>query len=594
MIDRKATLEYVFPFLRWRHLVNKKSLRADFFAGLTGAIIVLPQGVAFAMIAGMPPVYGLYTAIVVPIIAALFGSSLHLISGPTTAISLLVFASVSNLAEPGSAEFVELALVLTFMAGVFQLSLGLARLGMLVNFVSHTVVIGFTAGAAVLIATSQIRHVLGIQFEAQENFLGAWTQIIQKAPETNPYVLAVGLGSLVFALLARRISKKSPHLLIAMILGATMAVIMGGESKGITFVQEIPAQLPPLVLPEFSIDNFRELSSSAFAIGLLGLIEAVAIARSIGVKTSQRLDVSQEFVGQGLSNVVGSFFSCYAGSGSFTRSGVNHTAGAQTPMAAIFAAVLLALFVLLFAPLATYLPMPAMGGIILLVAYNLIDSQHIIDIFKTSKKENAVLALTFFATLFLELEFAIIAGVFLSLVFYLQRTSRPHIATLAPDPNVPNRPFINIARKTLPECPQLKIVRIDGSLYYGAIEHVSAFLDELRLNYPQKRLLIIANGINFVDLPSAEWLVQETRRWREMGGDLYISGLKIVAQDVLLPGGYKEEIGEDHFFKTKKEAIAAIYAQLDPKICETCQVRIFKECVSPPPPAGDPTAPGRL
>ena len=578
MADRKEILSRIFPFLQWWPSVNRSTVQADLIAGLTGAIIVLPQGVAFAMIAGMPPVYGLYTAIVVPIIAALFGSSWHLISGPTTAISLVVFAAISHLAEPGTTEFVQLAFVLTFLAGAFQLGLGLARLGVLTNFVSHTVVVGFTAGAAILIATSQLKHVMGITIPQGEGFLYTWRDIFLNIPNTNLYVLAVGLGTLVIAVLLRRVSRKIPHLLVAMILGSVLAMVLGGADRGIRFVQDIPPELPSFKIPELTVPHFKELATNAFAVALLGLIEAVAIARAIGTKTHQRIDGNQEFVGQGLSNIVGSFFSCYAGSGSFTRSGVNHSAGAKTPMSAIFAAVILGIFLLLFAPWASYLPMPAMGGIILLVAYNLIDFHHIKGIFKASKKENAVLIVTFLATLFLELEFAIYIGVFLSLAFYLSRTSTPHIAIMAPDPVDSHRRFINIARKPLQECPQLKIVRIDGSLYYGAVDHVAAFLGELSENHPQRHVLILANGINFVDITGAEFLVQEAKRWRAMGGDLYICGLKIVSQDVLLAGGYREEIGEDHFFKTKKEAVAAIYAQLNPGICETCEARIFSEC----------------
>lgn len=559
-------------------MVDRRTLKYDLIAGLTGAIVVLPQGVAFAMIAGMPPVYGLYTAIIVPIVAALFGSSWHLISGPTTAISLVVFASVSSFAAPGSPEFVQLAFVLTFLAGAFQLGLGLARLGIVSNFVSHTVVIGFTAGAALLIATSQMKHVLGIAIPQGEGFLYTWRDIIQGLMETNPYVLIVGLGTLLIALVVRKISSRLPHLLIAMILGSVLALLLGGEDRGINFVEEMPAKLPPFNFPNLSVPNIRQLATSAFAVALLGLIEAVAIGRAIATKTHQRIDGNQEFVGQGLSNIVGSFFSCYAGSGSFTRSGVNHAAGAKTPLSAIFAAVILAVFLLVVAPLAAYLPMPAMGGVILLVAYNLIDFHHIKGIAKASWKEIVVLSVTFFSTLFLELEFAIYVGVFLSLVFYLQRTSHPHVAILAPNPEDPNRHFTNTARRTLTECPQLKVVRIDGSLYYGAVDHIAGFLQELSENYPQRHLLIVANGINFIDITGAEFLAQESERWRSRGGNLYIAGLKIVAQDVLAAGSYKRTIGAENFFATKNEAIAAIYERLDRSICEQCTARIFLEC----------------
>jgi len=569
-----------FPVLKWWPYVNKETLRDDFIAGITGAIIVLPQGVAFAMIAGMPPVYGLYTAIIVPIIAALFGSSRHLISGPTTAISLVVFAAISKMAEPGSQEFIQLALVLTFLAGAFQFGLGLARLGVLTNFVSHTVVVAFTAGAAILIITSQMKHVMGIELARGEEFITTWRMILSKVPDANPYVVIVGLGTLIIAIGVKALMPKLPHLLVAMVLGSVLAQFMGGAASGISFVGEMPASFPPFQMPNLTTANIRELATNAFAVALLGLIEAVAIARAIGAKSNQRIDGNQEFVGQGLSNIVGSFFSCYAGSGSFTRSGLNYEAGAKTPMSAIFAAVLLLGFLLVVAPLAAYLPMPAMGGIILLVGFNLIDFGEIKNIFKVSKREITVLATTFLATLFLELEFAIYIGVFLSLIFYLQRTSQPHIAVMAPDTDTPNNHFVNIARKpSLKQCPEIKIVRIDGSLYYGAVDHVASFLKEISEECSQRYLLIIANGVNFIDLTGAEFIAKEAKRWRRMNGDIFISGLKRVAQDVMVDGGYRQEIGEDHFFFTKKEAIAAIYENyIDQSACVACEARLFSEC----------------
>lgn len=559
-------------------MVNRKTLRADLLAGLTGAIIVLPQGIAFAMIAGLPPVYGLYSAIAIPIVAALFGSSYHLISGPTTAISLVLFSSVGGLAEPGSPEFIQLVFVVTFLAGVFQLALGVARLGLLANFVSHTVVVGFTAGAAILIFTSQMKHVLGITVPQQAEFLDSWLEIFRNLSQTNIRVLIVSIGTLVIAVVMRRLSRRLPHLLIAMVLGAGLALLLGGEDAGIRFVGRMPSQLPPFSPPLLTIAGVKRLATNAFAVALLGLIQTMTLGRVIATKSHQRIDSNQEFIGQGLSNIVGSFFSSYAGSGSLTRSGVNFDAGAKTPMAAIFSSILLAIILLLVAPLAAYLPMPAMGGIILLVSINLIDIQQIRGIFRVSPREISVLAVTFFSTLFLELDFAIYIGVFLSLIFYLQRTSQPHVAILAPNPNDPNRHFTNISRKTLTECPQLKIVRIDGSLYYGAVDHVAGFLQEVSENYPQRHLLIVANGINFIDITGAEFLVQEAHRWRSLGGDLYIVGLKMVAQDVLSAGSYRDEIGADHLFITKREAITAIYERLDASVCATCEARIFQEC----------------
>lgn len=547
-------------------------------AGITGAVIVLPQGVAFAIIAGLPPIYGLYTAMITPIIAGLFGSSRHLISGPTTAISLVVFSGISAMAAPGTLPYVELVLALTLFAGVIQLGLGLARLGALVNFVSHTVVVGFTTGAAILIATSQIRHVVGLNLPSGHSFVHTWQQLFYQWSYIHTESVLIAGFTLLVALLSQRFLPGKPHLLIALIAGSGLGALFGGAEAGIDVVGEMPAALPSLTWVGFNLETFRELAPTALAVALLGLIEAVAIGRSIAINSGQRIDPNQEFIGQGLSNVVGSFFGCYAGSGSFTRSGVNYEAGARTPMSAVFAALILMVIVLLVAPWGRYLPMPAMGGIILLVAYRLVDFHHIQGIWSTSKRETSTLLATFLATLLLDLEFAIYAGVIFSLMFYLHRTSHPNVAVMAPDPDAPNRRFTNLLRKTeLLECPQLKVIRIDGSLFYGSIDHVATALETMAPD-PGQHLLLQAEGINFVDLAGAEWLVQEALNRRDNGADLYLSGLKQISQDVLLKGGYKSLIGNDNFFQSKSTAIAAIFQRMGKVECAQCHARIFEEC----------------
>ncbi len=568
----------IFPFLQWWPMVTKKTVKADMLAALTGAIIVLPQGVAFAMIAGLPPIYGLYTAMIPPIIAALFGSSWHLISGPTTTISLIVFATLSVYAEPGSEQYIQLAIVLAFIAGSFRLMMGLARFGTLVNFVSSSVVIGFTAGAAILIGISQLKHVLGLKMPNGLAFHETVTYIFSHFSQINPWIFLIAMIAVTVALVLKRWLPKVPPFLSGMILASVATYFLGATEKGITLVGRMPSHLPPFAVPDLTFANITKLGSSGFAIALLGLIEATAIGRSIAIRSQQRLDSNQEFIGQGLAYMIGSFFSSYPGSGSFTRSGVNYDAGAKTPMAAILASLFLVLIVLFVAPLSAYLPIAAMGGVILVVAYNLINFKEIKKVIRASGSEATVLIATFLATLFFELEFAIYIGIFLSLFFYLRRTSKPHIAIMAPSQKDVRHHFINTERvEDIRECPQLKVVRIDGSLFYGAIDHIEGFFSDLKVD-GFNRILLLADGINFVDLAGAEWLHHEAEKLRSLGGDLYITGLKIVAQDVLWKSGLKDQIGADHFFTTKKLALAAIYQKLDPAICETCTARIFWEC----------------
>ncbi|MCU7959747.1 MAG: SulP family inorganic anion transporter [gamma proteobacterium symbiont of Bathyaustriella thionipta] len=568
------------PFLAWFKLTTKETVKDDILAGLTGAVIVLPQGVAFATIAGLPPQYGLYTAMVTPIIAALFGSSLHLVSGPTTAISIVVFSAISNYAEPGTPEFVNLALTLTFLAGVYQFSFGLARLGSLVNFVSHTVVIGFTAGAAILIASSQMKHITGVFVPKGESFLHTWMDLFQGIGDINIYLVIIALMTLLTALAFKKFMPKSPNLLIGMIVGSVAALYFKQFTPDIKLVGEIPAHLPPMSMPDISFESIRILAPQAFAVALLGLIEAVSISRAVATKSNQRIDPNQEFIGQGMSNMFGSFFSSYAGSGSFTRSGINYEAGAKTPLSAIFAALFLMVIVLLIAPLTAYLPIAAMGGIILLVAYNLIDFHHIRQTFSFSKSESAILLTTFFATLFLELEFAIYLGVILSLILFLAKTSTPHIPTLSldGDPKSEKRKLLNIAKKPLKQCPQLKIIRIDMSIYFGSINHIQKRLAAIVDNERIHHILIEASGINFIDLAGAEALVSENNRLKSLGGGLYFVGLKSSVYEFVAKSCFVRQIGNDHFFDTKTQAFHGIYAHLDKEVCKTCQALVFREC----------------
>jgi SulP family sulfate permease len=570
----------IFPFLGWWPLLGRETLRADFFAGLTGAVIVLPQGVAFALIAGLPPQYGLYTAIVTPIVAGLFGSSHHLISGPTTAISIVVLATVKPFAAPGSPEFINMVLTLTFLAGAFQLALGLARMGQLVNFISHSVVIGFTAGAAILIATSQLKHYIGVTLPRGESFVHTWIDLYGQLPNLNVYAAATASVTLLAAILFRRYRPRWPGMLFAMVIGSLLCLFIGGKEHGVSLVGSLPARLPPLSLPDFSLQTIRTLGPGALAVALLGLIEAVSIARAIAARSEQRIHGDQEFIGQGLSNIVGSFFSSYAGSGSFTRSGINYQAGARTPMAAIFAALMLAIVLLVVAPLTAYLPMPAMAGIILLVAYNLIDFHHIRQTLRASRSDASVLVTTFLATLFMELEFAIYIGVILSLVLYLNRTSKPRIYSVAPDPADKLR---RMAVKTsgLKECPQLHIIRIDGSLFFGAVNHVAGTFHMFEQRDPERRhMLIVASGINFIDAAGAELLIQQARRQRKNGGGLYLTKAKEGLCESLRKGGYLEEFGAGNVFRSKGEAITTIFEKLDRERCRRCDKRIFSECAT--------------
>jgi SulP family sulfate permease len=579
----RTSLRRWLPFLQWWPRVNRDTLRADLIAGLTGGLILVPQGVAFATIAGMPPEYGLYAAMLPAVVAALWGSSWHLVSGPTTAISIVVFATMSPLAEAGSARYVELVLTLTFLIGIFQLLLGGLRLGTLVNFVSHTVVVGFTAGAAVLIAMSQVKNFFGIPIARGASLRQVAEGFLEHFGTIAPFITLVAVATVLSCLAAKRWWPRVPHMIVGMVTGSALAYGLnqhfGLQRTGITSIGALRVGFPPISSPDFSRATLELLAPIAMAVALLALTEAVSIARAMALKSGQRIDGNQEFLGQGLSNLAGSFFSGYASSGSFNRSGLNYAAGARTPLASIFSAVFLLLIMLFLAPLAKYLPIAAMAVILFVVAWGLIDFHHIAEIMRASRQETLVLLATFVATITIELEFAIYIGVGLSLLLYLKRTSQPSLDDVKPVPG--QIPPAFSAATDLPDCPQLKIVRINGSIFFGAVNHLQDALQQIDVgNSGHVHVLLVASGINFVDLAGAQLLAQEAQRRRAIGGALYVFNMKDEPLDMLRRSGAYAHIGSENFFTMGQDVMTTLKARLNSDVCSRCTVRVFAPCKS--------------
>ena len=547
----------LLPILAWRSRIDRTTLRADAIAGLIGALVVLPQGVAYATLAGLPPHYGLYTAMVPAIVAALWGSSWQMISGPTNALSLVVFATLAPLATAGTADFVTLALTLSLMMGAAQLAMGVARLGALVNFISHTVVVGFTAGAGLLIIGSQLSHFFGIRVEPGANFFGTLARVGHALSTADVAITATGIVTLVAAVLSRRFVPRIPYMIVAMIAGSVFGfVLITMAGARIPVVGALPSAFPTPSLPSFEPDVWRSLAPAALALTVLGLTEAVSIARAIALKSGQRIDGNQEFVGQGLSNLAGAFFSAYPSSGSFNRSGVNYEAGARTPLAAVFSAFLLVAVLLVIRPLAAWLPLAVMAALLFVVAWGLIDVAEMRRILRANRGDAVVLVVTFVSTLTLQLEFAIFVGVLASLLVYLNRTTHPGVQRLAPD---------RLSRRLVPvdsgvvALPHVEIVRVDGSLFFGAVEHVRDEIEAARRARPDvPTLLVVASGVNFVDVAGAELLAQVAREMRDAGGALYVTGLKPAAREGLERAGTLDAIGRERIFDSEDDALAAL------------------------------------
>ena len=413
-----ANVSRYLPFLTWWPLLRDRTvLRTDVLAGLTGAIVVLPQGVAFATLAGMPPAFGLYSAMVPCVIAALFGSSRVMVTGPANAISLTVLAVLAPLAHPESARYVELAITLTFMVGIWKILASLARAGKLIDRVSHTVIVGFTAGAAVLIVNSQIRNFFGIDIARGTDVAHTIWALAQHVTDINMAAVLVGLVTLATALLWQPFNRIVPAMLVAVAAGTVIAALLRSVNPALTVktMDALPGALPPLSMPDFSLETWKLLFVPSIAMTLLSLAEAVSIAQALARRRSEKFDSNQEFLGQGLANIFGSFFSGYLASGSFNRSGVNMAAGAVTPFSAICAALFLVVLLVFVAPLAQYLPLAALAAILFLVAWNLIDRREILYLI-SDKYERVTLVSTFLATLTLRLDWAILFGVAVSLL----------------------------------------------------------------------------------------------------------------------------------------------------------------------------------
>lgn len=570
----------LFPMRRWLSQVNGNTLRHDALAGFSNAAITVPQGVAFATIAGLPPEMGLYTAIVTAMIAALWGSSMVMISGPTTAISAVVFATLQDMAPPGTSQFVELALVTAIIVGIVQLMAGIARLGGLVSFVSHSVLTAFTAAAAILIAVSQLPGVLGIHTEGGGNVIERLHAVWLGLPQTSTLSLGIAAITLGSLLLIQRYAPRLPGFLIALVIGALFCIAMDGPAKGIAMVAAIPAALPGFDMPQIPLADIGALVPGAMAIALVGLLEAISIGRAFAIRRGEKFDANQEMIGQGLSNSIGGFFQCYAGSGSFTRSGVNAEAGACTPLSAVFSSLFLALMLVLFSDLIRYIPIPAMSGLILYVAWRLIDFRELRRVFRTSRSETFIIVSTLLAGLIVELDFAIYVGVIASFASFIYESSHPSIRVSAPVVTASGRrKFRNADMYGIPECPQIVTIRLDGPLYFGSVEHVEHEFEAMRRQRPdQKHVLFYLKGVGKIDLSGADFLIHAIRQIRAEGGSFHIIALFPPLLDSLRRFHVIDELGDDNLHISKGDALAAAITEINLHICAKCHKRVFLEC----------------
>ena len=600
----------------WVRAVDGNSLRADALAGLLGAVLVLPQAIAFSALAGLPPAMGLAAAVLPCAVAALAGSSRQVLSGPTNASALALGAMLVPLAAGQPQMLVPLALVLTLCVGLIQVALALARLGALANFISPSVMLGFTSGAAGLIAWYALAGLLGAA--GRQSPLQAW------AGGVSPAALAVGGLTLAAAAAGRRWWRQGPHALLALALGmaATWAL---AQPAGQALLQGLHGA-PPLRLGStpsawqgwqwplrsgsangaaLSMAQFSallaQLLPAALALTIITLGQSMAIAKVLAARSGQALDANRECLGQGLGNLAAALTGGMVVCGSLNRSLPNLEAGARTPLAGVAAAGWLLLLVALGGPLLAWIPLAGVSALLLVVAWALVDPAAWARAWRLDRSEFAVAGVTAMATLALRLEVAVLAGVALSLVVYLYRTARPALRSMGFDSHRPGRPFVVVdagaaPKSALPECPQLKLLRMEGSVWFGAVPHVADQLRGLRgrsggARAPaggQRHLLVMAKSMNHIDLAGADLWDDELVHRREAGGDLYFHRPRPQVLSMWRRTGFDARLGADHLFPDKHHAIAGIVPRLDDAVCAACTVRLFDECSQRP---GAPLAP---
>jgi SulP family sulfate permease len=480
----------------------------------------------------------------------------------------------------GSPEFLMAASAMAVMVGLLRVGFGLLGLGMLVNFASRAVLLGFTAGAAVLIALGQSTTLAGIPASPTHRVPDIVAALLVNADRVHLPSLAFGACAVAATLLLNRFSRRLPGSLLALAACAAVVGVFGAARVGVATVGEVPRSLPRATL--FSTtwlvdrDLVRQMVTGSLAVAALGLVEAMSIARTLARRSGDRLDANQEFVGQGLANVATGLLSGYTCSGSFTRSSVNHQSGARSPFAGVFAGLFILAGIVTFGPLIGFLPRAALAGFLMLVAWGMIDWRGIRRVLRTSRAETAILLATFSATLLFPLEFAVLSGVILSLAIHIYQSSMPMVRAVVPDDEF--RHFVE--RPGAAACPQLAVMSVRGSLFFGAAQHVEdALAANLAENPGQHLLLLRMHGVDRCDLSGIEMLEGIVRLYRRLGGDVFLVGVRAPVMDVMRQSGFSEALGEDHYL-AQEGAVELLFEEgIDPAVCiYECEHRVFAEC----------------
>ncbi|MBF0109842.1 MAG: sulfate permease [Magnetococcales bacterium] len=559
-----AIMKKIFPFLVWMPQLNRRNLGNDFIAGITVALVLIPQSMAYANLAGLPAYYGLYAAFLPGAVAGLFGSSRQLATGPVAVVSLLTASALAPLATLGSDGYIALAVALSLMVGLVQISLGLMRLGVVVNFLSHPVIIGFTNAAAIIIGLSQLSKIFGVQMGRSEHFLVDILGVLQQIGQTHLPSLIFGVAAFVIMMALKKYRPKLPNVLIAVSLTTLLSWLIGFQNMGGKVVGTIPAGLPSLSLPHIDGSMIASLLANAVIISLVGFMEAISIAKAMAARTKTALDPNQELIGQGLANMVGSLTQAYPVSGSFSRSAVNINAGAFSGASSLFTAISVLITLLFLTPLLYHLPEAVLAAVIMMAVVGLVNFKAISHAWHASRHDGVASVVTFLATLGFapHLDHGILLGAGLSILLFLYRTMQPRVAFLGRYQDGTLRDLL--IHPQLPDDDRIIVMRFDGQLYFANVSYFEdSLLSALEKKPKAKYLLVVGDGINQLDASGEEVIRHLVERLQEHGMALMFSGLKRQVLTVMRNTGLFDLLGgDDNIFASDDIALRSIYQRI--------------------------------
>ena len=561
----------IFPIAEWLPLYKNEDFKGDLSAGLTVGVMLIPQGMAYAMLAGLPPIFGLYASSIPLIIYALLGSSRQLSVGPVAMASLLVASALAPMvsAESDPETYIKMAVLLAMMVGIFRLLLGVFRLGFVVNFLSRPVISGYTSAAAVIIGLSQLKHLLGIKIPNSNYVHEVLYNAAINIQSTHIITVLIGLGGIILMQSLKIISKKIKFNIpgpLALVLVATLLVWgLGLQEIGVAIVGTVPQGLPIFGLPDFNLNTMQALIPAAATIGLVGFMESIAVAKAIQSKhKTYKISANQELIALGAANICGSLFQAFPVNGGFSRTAVNDQSGAKTPMAGVFSAILVILTLLFLTPLFYYLPQAVLASIVMVAVFNLIDIKEAKHLWKTNRKDLMMLIAAFSATLFIGVVEGIIVGVVLSLVLLIFKSTQPHVAILG---RVPGTAYYrNLKRfKELENLPELLIIRFDAELYFANTDFFIETMQQAVLSKSPglKAIVFDAESITGIDSTAMNAIDDLQNDFKKQGIIWYWCEVKGPVRDSLEKTGLTEKIGRDNFFIGIQDAVDAFEGKED-------------------------------